>query len=152
MAVDRLNIVAHDKFQEIIDEANRPDSANRVQAAIVKAVERRQPSPVQMAEVPTGTRRCGQNQRAGHQTIDIRASGGRRITGFRFRMRSLNYPAVARAGQHLRTNPEYWPKGARATEIRAAPRQCRCDLAGQVVRHFQDYLSQEETRKILRLS
>jgi type III restriction enzyme len=26
-AVDRLNIVAHDKFQEIIDEANRPDSA-----------------------------------------------------------------------------------------------------------------------------
>jgi len=24
--VDRLNIVAHDKFQEIIDEANRPDS------------------------------------------------------------------------------------------------------------------------------
>ena len=28
-AVDRLNIVAHDKFQEIIDEANRPDSAIR---------------------------------------------------------------------------------------------------------------------------
>jgi type III restriction enzyme len=26
-AVDRLNIVAHDKFQEIINEANRPDSA-----------------------------------------------------------------------------------------------------------------------------
>ena len=27
-AVDRLNIVAHDKFQEIIEEANKPDSAN----------------------------------------------------------------------------------------------------------------------------
>jgi len=26
-AVDRLNIIAHDKFQEIINEANRPDSA-----------------------------------------------------------------------------------------------------------------------------
>ena len=25
-AVDRLNIVAHDKFQEIVDEANKPDS------------------------------------------------------------------------------------------------------------------------------
>jgi type III restriction enzyme len=25
--VDRLNIIAHDRFQEIIGEANRPDSA-----------------------------------------------------------------------------------------------------------------------------
>jgi len=30
-AVDRLNIVAHDKFQEIIDEASRPDSPVRLQ-------------------------------------------------------------------------------------------------------------------------
>ena len=30
-AVDRLNIVAHDKFQEIIDEANKPDSPIRLQ-------------------------------------------------------------------------------------------------------------------------
>ncbi len=30
-AVDRLNIVAHDKFQEIVDEANKPDSAIRLQ-------------------------------------------------------------------------------------------------------------------------
>lgn len=29
-AVDRLNIVAHDKFQEIIDEANKPDSPIRL--------------------------------------------------------------------------------------------------------------------------
>jgi type III restriction enzyme len=35
IAVDRLNIVAHDKFQEIIDEANRPDSAIRLQAVIL---------------------------------------------------------------------------------------------------------------------
>jgi type III restriction enzyme len=33
--VDRLNIVAHDKFQEIIDEANRPDSAIRLQAVVL---------------------------------------------------------------------------------------------------------------------
>jgi len=31
-AVDRLNIVAHDRFQEIIDEANRPESPIRLQA------------------------------------------------------------------------------------------------------------------------
>ena len=35
MAVDRLNIVAHDRFQEIIDEANRPDSLVRLQQVIL---------------------------------------------------------------------------------------------------------------------
>ncbi len=34
-AVDRLNIVAHDKFQEIINEANRPDSPIRLQAVVL---------------------------------------------------------------------------------------------------------------------
>jgi len=33
--VDRLNIVAHDKFQEIIDEANRPDSAIHLQTVVL---------------------------------------------------------------------------------------------------------------------
>ena len=36
-AVDRLNIVAHDKFQEIIEEANKPDSAIRLQAVVLDA-------------------------------------------------------------------------------------------------------------------
>jgi len=36
-AVDRLNIVAHDKFQEIIDEANRGDSPIRLQQVILEA-------------------------------------------------------------------------------------------------------------------
>lgn len=34
-SVDRLNIVAHDKFQEIIDEANKPDSMIRLQKVIL---------------------------------------------------------------------------------------------------------------------
>ena len=34
-AVDRLNIVAHDKFQDIVDEASRPDSAIRLQAVVL---------------------------------------------------------------------------------------------------------------------
>jgi type III restriction enzyme len=33
--VDRLNIVAHDKFQEIIDEASRADSAIRLQSLVL---------------------------------------------------------------------------------------------------------------------
>ncbi len=44
-AVDRLTIVAHDRFQEIVDEANRPDSAIRLQTVYLPQdgrVERRQ--------------------------------------------------------------------------------------------------------------
>ncbi|MHC5824057.1 MAG: hypothetical protein ACYT04_51540, partial [Nostoc sp.] len=33
--VDRLNIVAHDKFQEIVDEAKRPESQIRLQQIIL---------------------------------------------------------------------------------------------------------------------
>lgn len=36
-AVDRLNIIAHERFQEIIDEANRPDSPIRLQQLILDA-------------------------------------------------------------------------------------------------------------------
>ena len=35
-AVDRLTIVAHDKFQEIIDEANRPESQIRLQRIVIE--------------------------------------------------------------------------------------------------------------------
>src|SRR3979411_3155654 len=38
-AVDRLNIVAHDKFQEIIDEASRPGSAIRLQQLVLNPEE-----------------------------------------------------------------------------------------------------------------
>lgn len=36
IVVDRLNIVAHDRFQEIIDEANRTDSVIRMQQVILE--------------------------------------------------------------------------------------------------------------------
>jgi len=36
-AVDRLNIVAHDKFQEIINEANQPGSAIKLETVILSA-------------------------------------------------------------------------------------------------------------------
>jgi len=38
-AVDRLNIVAHDRFQEIVDEANRADSPIRLKQLILNAPE-----------------------------------------------------------------------------------------------------------------
>jgi len=43
-AVDRLNIIAHDRFQEIIDEANKPDSAIRLQTVVI--------DPDQLAQKP----------------------------------------------------------------------------------------------------
>ncbi len=43
-AVDRLNIVAHDKFQEIINEANRSDSPIRLQAVVLDGGELEQKS------------------------------------------------------------------------------------------------------------
>ena len=39
VAVDRLNIVAHDKFQEIVDEANRPESSIRLQAVVLDSAD-----------------------------------------------------------------------------------------------------------------
>lgn len=39
MVVDRLNIVAHDKFQEIIDEANKPGSTIRLQQVVLSGAQ-----------------------------------------------------------------------------------------------------------------
>ena len=41
-AVDRLNIVAHDRFQEIVDEANKPDSAIRLETIILEPPDQHQ--------------------------------------------------------------------------------------------------------------
>jgi len=38
-AVDRLNIVAHDRFQEIVDEANKPGSSLHLQTVILNPEE-----------------------------------------------------------------------------------------------------------------
>ncbi|MBF8274498.1 MAG: putative type III restriction enzyme, res subunit [Magnetococcales bacterium] len=41
--VDRLNIIAHDKFQEIVNEANRSDSTIRLQQVILSSDQLEQP-------------------------------------------------------------------------------------------------------------
>ncbi len=55
MAVDRLNIVAHDKFQEIVDEANRPGSPIRLQKMVLSDTElaRRTETVVSQSKVDT---------------------------------------------------------------------------------------------------
>ena len=54
-AVDRLNIVAHDKFQEIIDEANRPGSVIHLQKVELSAeqLEHRTVTVVSQSQLAT---------------------------------------------------------------------------------------------------
>lgn len=50
-AVDRLTIVAHDKFQEIIEEANRPDSPVRIKTRLIEKTSEYK-KPVQVISKP----------------------------------------------------------------------------------------------------
>jgi type III restriction enzyme len=50
-AVDRLSIIAHDRFQEIIDEANNPDNPLRLKQLIIDAPE----DDTRMASVVVGS-------------------------------------------------------------------------------------------------
>lgn len=54
--VDRLNIVAHDKFQEIIEEANKPDSTIRLQAVVLDADELGQKTVTVVSQSQLATR------------------------------------------------------------------------------------------------
>lgn len=56
--VDRLNIVAHDKFQDIIDEANRSESAIRLQQVILTPETLQQPT-VTIVSQPQIDRKLG---------------------------------------------------------------------------------------------
>ena len=53
-AVDRLNIVAHDRFQEIVDEANRPGSPIRLKQVILDPPQDEEPK--QSVQVSSGVR------------------------------------------------------------------------------------------------
>jgi type III restriction enzyme len=54
-AVDRLNIIAHDKFQEIVDETNKPDSVIRLQSVVIDPNELAQKTltVVSQSQLPT---------------------------------------------------------------------------------------------------
>src|SRR5208283_4684628 len=53
-AVDRLTIVSHDRFQEIIDEANRPDSIIRTGVVIGRDIPDRELKVVEVVPVIVG--------------------------------------------------------------------------------------------------
>ena len=55
-AVDRLNIVAHDKFQEMIDEASKLDSAIRLQAVVLDSDQLGQKTATVVSQSQLATR------------------------------------------------------------------------------------------------
>jgi type III restriction enzyme len=65
LAVDRLTIVAHDRFQEIIDDANRPDSIIRVGVVIGRDIPAQAPRPVLVPTVVESLLRPGAEGVAG---------------------------------------------------------------------------------------
>jgi type III restriction enzyme len=76
--VDRLNIIAHDRFQEIIDEANRPDSAIHVTKLILDPATDLQKSQTVVAQSksrPAARTRCAACRRGlawGHHSGAVR--------------------------------------------------------------------------------
>jgi type III restriction enzyme len=54
VAVDRLTIVSHDHFQEIIDEANKPDSIIRTGVVIGKDIPDREMKVIEVSPVMVG--------------------------------------------------------------------------------------------------
>jgi type III restriction enzyme len=55
-AVDRLNIVAHDRFQEIVEEANKPSSAIRVQQVVLNTDDLQQKTVTVVSESQLATK------------------------------------------------------------------------------------------------
>jgi type III restriction enzyme len=73
-AVDRLSIVAHDRFQEIVDDASKPDSPVRVQAVVVSGDELEQGARAIVAPSLVDVR-LGVRRRETGSTIEV-ATGG----------------------------------------------------------------------------
>lgn len=160
MAVDRLNIVAHDKFQEIVEEANRPGSSIRLQVDVAAIVAKTTALVIEQTidipriqVVPRGDVRSGFHP----FTLDVS---------------TIRYAAPSDDLwlQHLRTNEIETLDLATAGGDEPRPENyiVRClvdfddvsydlhadllyDLAAQVVRHLQGYLSEEDVIKVLQL-
>jgi type III restriction enzyme len=123
--VDRLTIVAHDKFQEIVDEANRPDSPIRMDTVIIgqDIPDQKQTSLVissyvesQMNGVASGGPTGGFGGRPVTGTHD-----GPRIVQQRIVFETPSEQAIARATLEVVKQFEYLPqsKDLKKTEVRA---------------------------------
>ncbi|MBI5395366.1 MAG: DEAD/DEAH box helicase family protein [Verrucomicrobia bacterium] len=68
-AVDRLTIVAHDRFQEIVDEANKPDSKIRLEKIILEPPGEHQKLATVVSQAGVLAQLGGQSLESSSQTI-----------------------------------------------------------------------------------
>lgn len=121
-AVDRLTIVAHDKFQEIVDEANRPDSPIRMDTVIIgkDIPEQKQTSVVINSYVEL--RMNGAGPAAGNGAQPVRAThDGPRATQQRIVFETPAEQAIAKATLEVVKQFEYLPQSRdlRKPDVRA---------------------------------
>ncbi|MFO1422106.1 MAG: DEAD/DEAH box helicase family protein [Candidatus Competibacteraceae bacterium] len=135
-AVDRLNIVAHDKFQDIIDEANKPDSAIRLQAVVLDADQLGQKTAtvvaqsrlatklgIKPAQVTGSTTLAGQDEAPAFTQPEAQKLA--RIA-YEFIQKLENQPQAVPTIEHLR-KPEIQAAIVKAVEERRAPAQGELD-------------------------
>jgi superfamily II DNA or RNA helicase len=72
--VDRLNIIAHDKFQEVIDEAGRGDSPIRMQALVLTPDTGSGSSLKSISVQPTANAMLGNLQKAQRKSLALPAT------------------------------------------------------------------------------
>ena len=92
-AVDRLNIVAHDRFQEIIDEANRPDSTIRLQQIVLDSGQLQQ-QPVTVVSQPQPGRPAGAAAGASYREHTDRRGPPRACSSSRKNKKSRRSPTT----------------------------------------------------------
>ena len=136
-SVDRLNIVAHDKFQEIIDEANKPESAIRLQQVVLDPEQLQQKTVTVVSQSNLATKLGFQPERTSSNTelagkdatVVFPASEDRRVAQITYEViRTLeNQPQKLPSVTYL-ANGEV--RAFVESEVRARYRPAQPDLEG----------------------
>ena len=164
-AVDRLNIIAHDRFQEIVDEANKPDSPIRLKSIVLDPDEL-QERTVTVVSQPQIVARLGLEPEHATETTELAPSSAppeftgpedRRVAQLAYdAIRSLeNQPQKLPSLSHLR-KPEIQAEIAKTVTEQYKPTQLvlegvaeKPDIAAVVARTAE--LVQQQTINIPRI-
>ncbi|MBL0020590.1 MAG: DEAD/DEAH box helicase family protein [Bacteroidetes bacterium] len=112
-AVDRLNIVAHDKFQEILDEANRKDSPLRLKQIIFTEEELEQPREVIVSQ--NNVTGAIQLQKEGVKQVVIQGLNLSAITATQASVDVANH--VVKVIEEMAKEPDFAPTTASLSRV-----------------------------------
>lgn len=130
-AVDRLNIVAHDKFQEIVDEANKPGSAIRLQQVILTGQQIAERTVTVVAQSQLAASLGVQTQQPTSSTLIAPATAKPAFTTPEEQQAAkFAYEAIRK----LESRPDVVPSVNRLQDA-----QVQADLVKQVTEQFKPY-------------